>query len=197
MHTKHQALGLACALALGSAGILGATGAHARALDIRIPAGTQIVGTLQQPLSTKQNNEGDRVTLRTEAPLEIGNATLPSGMLLTGQITKSHSGNHLVGEPSITISFDRLQIGGRDYAISTVPFKIKGKSSTGKTAKKVGAGAVVGGVIGAVAGSAAKGAVVGAVLGTGVAVATNGNDLEVPAGNRLSVQLARPVTVRN
>ena len=81
----------------------------------------------------------------------------------------------------------------RLLSTKTVPFKLKGKSGTSTTAKQVGAGAVVGGVIGAVAGSTVKGAVIGAVLGTGVALATDGKELEVPTGSRFRVQLAAPV----
>lgn len=194
MHTKQRTLWAAGALALGGAGLLGSV--TTGRLDIRIPAGTEIVGTLQQAVSTKVNEEGDRITIRTEEPIQIGNATLPSGMLLTGEITRAKSGNRLGSAPSLTIRFDKLEVGGRDYVISTVPFRVKGKSSTSSTAKKVGGGAVVGGVIGAVAGSTVKGAVVGAVLGTGVAVATNGKELELPAGERLRVQLSESVTVQ-
>ena len=54
---------------------------------------------------------------------------------------------------------------------------------------------MVGGIIGAVAGSTVKGAVIGGVLGTGVAVATKGNQIVLPAGTRLRVRLTEPVLV--
>ena len=72
---------------------------------------------------------------------------------------------------------------------------MRGKSDAAESAAEIGGGAVVGGVIGAVAGSVVKGAVVGAVLGTGVAVATKGNQIVLPAGQRLRVTIVQPVTV--
>ena len=56
-------------------------------------------------------------------------------------------------------------------------------------------GAILPGVVGAIAGSTLKGAVVGAVLGTGVAVATKGNQIVLPAGQKLRIRIAEPVTV--
>jgi hypothetical protein len=41
-----------------------------------------------------------------------------------------------------------------------------------------------------------KGAVIGGAIGTGVAVATKGNEIVLPAGQELRIRLAEPVTVR-
>jgi hypothetical protein len=40
-----------------------------------------------------------------------------------------------------------------------------------------------------------KGAVLGGAIGTGVAIATDGDDLTLPAGQQLRIRLAEPVTV--
>ncbi|MGQ0703234.1 MAG: hypothetical protein ACT4PM_08900 [Gemmatimonadales bacterium] len=185
------------ALALGATGLLaGAVVSRDGNPVVTLPAGTQIVGALQQTVSTDDNEEGDRVTIRTDEPIQIGGyAPIPSGVILTGEITEAESGGRLTGSPKLTIRFYRMEVGGREYPITTVGFRVKGKSSTSRTAKEIGGGAVVGGIIGAIAGDVVKGAAVGAVLGTGVAIATDGKDIELPAGRRLRVQLAEPVTV--
>ena len=72
---------------------------------------------------------------------------------------------------------------------------LRGKDDLVESVAEIGGGAVVGGIVGAVAGSAVKGAVIGGVLGTGVAVATKGNQIVLPAGQQLRVRLAAPVTV--
>ena len=89
-----------------------------------------------------------------------------------------------------------MEAGGRSYRIDAAPFRIKGKSDAKETAAEIGGGAVVGGIIGAVAGDVVKGAVVGAIVGTGVAVATKGNEIVLPAGQKLVVRLNEPLTVR-
>ena len=54
-----------------------------------------------------------------------------------------------------------------------------------------GAGAIVGGILGGV-----KGAVLGAVIGAGGAIAaTDGKDVELPAGSVVRVRFDSPVTV--
>jgi hypothetical protein len=42
----------------------------------------------------------------------------------------------------------------------------------------------------------AKGAIVGAAIGTGVALATDGDQLTLGAGQRLRIRLTQPVTVQ-
>jgi hypothetical protein len=62
----------------------------------------------------------------------------------------------------------------------------------------VGAGAVAGAILGGAVGGkhdVAKGAAVGAVLGTGVAVATKGDQIVLPAGQKMRVTLTSGVTV--
>jgi len=190
-------------LAVGSL-VVAATGLLAAAVvtrtdtrEVALPAGTRIVGALEQTISTKRNAVGDRITVTTQGPLEVSeNATLPAGISITGEVTHIKGGGRLTGAPEITLRFNRLDIDGREYSVSAVPFRIRGRSSTGETAAEIGGGAVVGGVVGAIAGSAVKGAVIGAVLGTGVAVATEGDQIVLPAGRRLRVQLTEPVTVK-
>lgn len=165
--------------------------------EVTLAPGTRIVGALEQTVSTKRNAVGDRITVTSGAPLDVSeNATLPAGVSLTGEVTHIKGGGRLTGAPEITIRFDRLELDGREYAVNAVPFRVRGRSSTGETAAEIGGGAVVGGVVGAIAGSAVKGAVIGAVLGTGVAVATEGDQIVLPAGRRLRVQLTDPVTVK-
>jgi hypothetical protein len=55
-----------------------------------------------------------------------------------------------------------------------------------------GAGAIVGGVLGGV-----KGAILGAVIGAGGAIAaTEGKDIELPAGSIIRIRLDAPMNVR-
>jgi hypothetical protein len=185
-------------LVVGAVGVLTATMAsRMETREASIPAGTRLVGTLEQTVSTRSNRVGDRISIVTREPLELREgAVLPEGVALEGEITHLKGGGRLTGAPELTIRFSRLAVQGRDYPVEAVPFRIRGRSSTPETAVEIGGGAVAGGVVGAIAGSAVKGAVVGAVLGTGVAVATEGNQIVLPEGRRLRVELAGPVTVR-
>jgi hypothetical protein len=59
-----------------------------------------------------------------------------------------------------------------------------------------GAGAGVGGVVGGILGGV-KGAILGAVIGAGGAIAaTDGKDVELPAGSIIRIRLDQDLTVR-
>lgn len=189
---------LAVAVILGVVGVVasaitGGTGGKPKAT---IPAGTAIVATLQNTVSTKSSDVGDAVELKTAEPLKLDeNTMIPEGIVLRGEVTHVKGGGRIAGAPELTMWFTRLEVDGEDYTIQAEPFRVKGKDDAAESALTIGGGAVVGGVVGAIAGSAAKGALVGAVLGTGVAVATDGDDIVLPAGTKLRVRLADPVTV--
>jgi hypothetical protein len=185
-------------LVIGATGLLTAmVVARTGTREATLPSGTRIVGTLEQTISTQSNRVGDQITLTSSEPIEVAqDETIPAGVELGGEITHIKGGGRLTGAPEITIRFNRLEVDGRRYAISAVPFRLRGRSSTPETAAEIGGGAVVGGVIGAISGSTLKGAAIGAILGTGVAVATEGDEIVLPEGRRLRVQLDGPVTVR-
>ena len=94
-------------------------------------------------------------------------------------------------ERVLTPGTHQLEVDGQTYEISTDPFEVKGKSDATESALEIGGGAVVGGVL-----RGAKGAIVGAAIGTGVAVATEGDQLRLGAGQRLRIRLTEPVTVQ-
>lgn len=192
---------IAAALILGSVGVVAATVVNrTRTVDVTIPAGTAIVGSLERTVTTDDAEVGDRVAIRTTAPLEIDQfITLPAGIVLRGEVTQSRSGGRVRTAPKLTMQFTELEVEGREYLVEAEPFVVRGKSETSGSLKKIGIGAVAGAVVGVIAGGgsgAAKGAAAGAAIGTGVAVATDGKDLVLPAGQQLSVRLTEPVTVR-
>ncbi|MEX1128957.1 MAG: hypothetical protein WEB50_10355, partial [Vicinamibacterales bacterium] len=97
---------------------------------------------------------------------------------------------------SLSLAFDRIVINGREYplrAMATQIFESRGVLDEGKTVGTAGAvGAVVGGIIGGL-----KGALIGAIVGSGgVIAATEGKDIELPAGTIVRVRFDSPLTVR-
>jgi hypothetical protein len=187
-------------LAVAAAGALAATAAtlsSSGAKTATIPAGTRLIGALDRTISTERTDAGASVQLETTTPLRLSeDVIIPAGITIHGEVTHSEGGGRISGSPELTLRFSRLTVDGRDYRIATDPWRVKGKSDTKESIAEIAGGAVVGGVIGAVAGSATKGAVIGGILGTGVAVATKGNQIVLPAGQRLRIRLAEPVTVR-
>src|SRR4030095_10165209 len=107
-------------------------------------------------------------------------------------------GGRIAGAPELTLRFTELEVDGSRYDIAADPIRMRGKSDAKESAIEIAGGTVAGAVIGAVAGGgsgAAKGAVAGAAVGTAVAVVTKGDQIVLPAGQRMRVRLAKPVTV--
>ena len=157
-----------------------------------IPSGIVLVGALEQEVSTDRSSVGERITLRTVDPLQLGgNLTIPAGLTLRGEVTHVKGGGRIAGAPELAIRFTELEVDGHTYQISTEPFRVTGKNDATESALQIGGGAVVGGVL-----DGAKGAVVGAAIGTGVAVATKGDQLTLGAGQHLRIELTQPVEVQ-
>jgi hypothetical protein len=164
-----------------------------------IPAGTALVAALEREMSTERTRVGDNVELHTVDPIRLGEGVvIPSGVLVRGTVTESKGGGRIAGAPQLGLRFTEIEVDGERRAIAAQPFHVSGKSDAGKSAVQIGGGAVAGAILGRVVGGkggTAKGAVVGAAIGTGVAVATDGGHIVLPAGQRLRVRLNGPVTV--
>ncbi|HET9253261.1 MAG TPA: hypothetical protein VFP58_14200 [Candidatus Eisenbacteria bacterium] len=165
-----------------------------------LAAGTDIVAALQSTVDTGKNHAGDKVTLRTLEDIRVDGVTVvPAGATIHGEITHVDPAGRVAGGAELTLRFTELVLpGGTSYAISAVPMRLEGKGDAKESAIEIGGGAVAGGVIGGILGGKddiAKGAAVGAVVGTGVAVATKGDQIVLPAGQKMRVSLRDPVSV--
>lgn len=165
-----------------------------------LAAGTDIVAALQSTVDTGKNHAGDKVTLRTLEDVRVDGVTVvPAGATINGEITHVDPAGRVAGGAELTLRFTELVLpGGTSYAISAVPLRLEGKGDAKESAIEIGGGAVAGGVIGGILGGKddiAKGAAVGAVVGTGVAVATKGDQIVLPAGQKMRVSLRDPVSI--
>lgn len=175
----------------GEGGLLGP-----RRVKATLPVGTTLVASLNSRLSTEGLKAGRSVSLTTRSPLELDeDRTLPAGVIVRGEVTHAKGGGRIAGAPELTIRFREISVGGTTHSIVAEPFRLRGKDDLVESVAEIGGGAVVGGIVGAIAGSTVKGAVIGGVLGTGVAVATKGNQIVLPAGQRLRIRLTQPVNV--
>jgi hypothetical protein len=182
-------------LALTAGLVVAGSGMMLASPDITLPAGTKLTGVLQEKISTKDHEAGDQVELRTTEAFEVGDATVPAGLVLRGQIAEAKGGGRVSSRAKLSFRITQLEAEGRTYQVVTEPFEVRGKSESSNSLKKVIGGAVAGGVVGAVAGDASKGVLIGAAIGTGAAVATDGGDITIAKGQQIAVQLAEPVTL--
>ncbi len=197
---RRASLFAAAALALAGAGC-GKQDAVADSKKTEtLATGTTLVAALQSTIDTGKNHVGDKVTLRTTEETRVNEMTVvPAGATINGEVTHVDPAGRVAGGAELTLRFTELVTpDGKSYPISAEPLRFKGKGDAKESALEVGGGAVAGGIVGGVLGGKkdiGKGAAVGAVVGTGVAVATKGDQIVLPAGKKITVTLSEPVLI--
>jgi len=191
---------MAAALLGAVAGCGGGTAEAEKEKTETLTAGTVFVASLQSTVATDKNKVGDAIALRTIEPVRVNEMeVVPAGATIRGEVTHVDPAGRIAGGAELTLRFTTLETAdGTSYAISCTPFRVKGKGDAKESALEIGGGAVAGGVVGGILGGKkdiAKGAAAGAIIGTGVAVATKGDQIVLPAGQKMKVALDAPVTV--
>jgi type IV secretion system protein VirB10 len=163
-------------------------------------AGTTLVASLQSTISTGKNKVGDRITLRTLEETRVNEMTVvPAGATVNGEVTHVDPAGRIAGGAELTLRFTELVMpDGKSYTISAEPLRLKGKGDAKESALQVGGGAVAGGIVGGILGGKddiGKGAAAGAAVGAGVAVATKGDQIVLPAGQKIKVTLNEAVSI--
>src|SRR5439155_6356478 len=162
-----------------------------------VPTGTEIDVRLENELSSTTAQVEQRFTATTVADLYQGNAVLiPAGSVVRGVVSSVNKATRTDRKGSLTVAFDQITIRGRSYPIrGTVTQALESEGIRGEMGK-IGAGSAVGAIIGRIIGCA-KGALLGVLIGGGGTIAaTEGKDVDVPAGTILRVRLEQPLMVR-
>ena len=161
-----------------------------------VPTGQEIDVRLQSTLSSETANVEQRFEATTAVDLvQNGRVLVPAGSVVKGIVSGVEKAGRVERTGKLTLSFDGISVRGRDHRIratATDVFKSGGiLEEKGTAGVGAGAGAIVGGILGGV-----KGAVLGAVIGAGGAIAaTDGKDVELPAGSVVRIRFDTPVAV--
>jgi hypothetical protein len=170
-----------------------------------LPAGYEFPIVLATDLSTDRNKVGDRVRGRVAQNLtHESRVIVAEGSQVEGTVTRVDDADP--GQQSksyLELDFDRLLLtDGSQYPIdaSLSQYQARFENDTGETLKGAaigaGAGAILTRVLGGGTTATVLGAVVGGAAGAAIESRTSGQDVVVPAGTTLWLQMDRPVTVR-
>ncbi|HUU46713.1 MAG TPA: hypothetical protein VM118_13370 [Acidobacteriota bacterium] len=170
---------------------------------LTVPAGTTLLVSLDSPLRTDASKVGDSFSAHLTDAVHVDQMTvLPVGTEVRGRLTLVEEPHRTSGKAQMTLMFDEVvDPAGQSHSISTAPIVLVAEGDKIGDAEKVAAGAVIGGIIGAVsspeqrAKGAAVGAAAGAVAGGAIAIATKGEQIELPAGQRFAVDLKESLRV--
>jgi hypothetical protein len=161
-----------------------------------IPVGQELDVRLQTALSSETATVEQRFEATTAADLtQNGRVLVPAGSIVHGVVSAVKRPGRVDRVGSLTLSFDRITIRGRDHDIRGMATQVFESAGVREEVGTAGAGAGIGGVIGGLLGGV-KGAVLGAVIGAGGAIAaTEGKDVHLPAGSIVRVRLDSRVNV--
>jgi hypothetical protein len=166
--------------------------------DADIPVGTEIDVRLQQPLSSKTAQVEDRFVATTMVDVrdDRDRVLIPAGSALRGVVSSVDKAGRIERQGKMTLAFDQITVKGRDYPFrATVTQALESEGIRGE-AGKIGAGAGVGAIIGGILGGF-KGAMAGILIGGGGTIAaTEGTDVELPAGTVLRLRVDTPLDLR-
>ncbi len=179
----------------GSVPAQGSRSTSTSALDV--PAGTEFDVKLSQSLSSSTNLVEDRFEATTLVDLLEGdNVIVPAGAVMRGVVSSVTKTNRTERTGRLTLAFDQVTIGRRQFPIrATVTQTIESEGIKGE-AGRVGAGAGVGAILGGILGGV-KGAIAGILIGGGGTIAaTEGKDVDLPAGSILRVRLDSGLNLR-
>jgi hypothetical protein len=182
----------------------------------QVDAGTHILLSIVNSVSTKQAQPGDRIYLETAFPVTSGNRiVIPQGSYVTGTITEVKRPGRVKGRGEMQVRFDSLVLpngvsrnfrsglggldGTDDAKLNKEQDKVVGPGGKGRDAIAVAggglAGAGLGSTIGLSRGAPGKGAGIGGAAGAAAGLLgvmlTRGPDAILPRGSTVEMVLDR------
>jgi hypothetical protein len=174
--------------------------------DFVIPYGVSLSGRLENLVTTKVSQNGDRFKLTVQSPSEY------RGAVIEGYLSGIDRSGKVSGQSTMTFNFEKITLpDGRthDFAGQVMSINdatgrvvkvdnegtIRGDNQTNQTAKRGAAGGGLGALIGVIAGGgrgAAIGAIIGAAGGASTVLATGRDDVELQAGSTINIQSTSP-----
>ena len=159
-----------------------------------VPDGTVLLVRMVDGLDTSTAYTGQLFSATLSTNLAANGYVIAyAGTTVYGQIVEANSAGRAAGRSKLKLQLTQIVIGGNAVPIMTDVFDSQGKSSGGRSAKRLLGGAGLGAAIGAIAGNAGMGAAIGAVAGGVGSVVQKGDQVQIPSESQLEFRLTQPV----
>lgn len=168
--------------------------------SIIVPVATEIPVELDQRLSSDTTEAGQEFTMTVSEPVRVsGRVAIPQGTIVAGSVAAVQAAERPnkrgvleIEAHSVEMRDQRIDLRARVTADGE---EIEGRDSVEEDLEEIGVGAAVGAVLGGLI-KGGKGALAGLIIGgAGTFLATKGEQVELPAGTPLLVELRSPLEV--
>jgi hypothetical protein len=166
-----------------------------RPADVNVPAGTNLAIRINQRISVKTSQSGDRFDGEFVEPVvaDNGRVIVPKGTPVGGIVDYSHERGHFKGRSLLELRLTSMTLNGTSYPLQTHDLA-RGKKGKGKrSAALIGGGAGLGMLIGGVA-SGGTGLLIGGLAGGGAGTAIGGltgnRDVVIPSESIVHFKLS-------
>ena len=171
-----------------------------QAQNLTVPGGTLIELTLNDSLGSAHSQVGDGFTARVASAVIVdGRKVIPAGSTVRGTVREVRAAKRGAGNASLTLGFTRIELPGGYSSTISASLTDRSESKKKRNAAIIGGSAAGGAVLGRVLGKDTKGAVVGSVvggaIGTGVVLSKEGEQVDLPEGTQIAIQLDSSIKV--
>jgi len=170
-------------------------------VNVTIPAGTTLAIRIDQRISVKTSQAGDKFTGEIVDPVRGSDDSVlvPKGSLVGGVVDASHGRGKFKGSSVLQLRLTSLTLNGTRYPLATRDHTQTKKGKGKRSAAMIGGGAGLGMLLGGLAGGG-KGVAIGGLAGGGAGTAaaglTGNRDLDIPAESIIHFKLAEDLSVQ-
>jgi len=165
-----------------------------------VPAGSSIVVTLDQSVSSKDARVGQKVDGSVASDVVVnGKTVIPKGSKVSLSVASAQASGRLTTPAKLWLKIDSISMNSRTYTVASRWSGQTGRSHNKRNIIAIGGGTALGATIGALAGGgkgAAIGAAAGAGAGTAGAAATGKKDITFPAETKLRFTVKEAFSVK-
>ncbi|HEY8019888.1 MAG TPA: TrbI/VirB10 family protein [Thermoanaerobaculia bacterium] len=173
-------------------------------VTVDLPAGTTFNVELSKGLSSATSRAGETFRARiTGNVTRDGEVAIPAGSEVVGEVTQAVPLKQIGGQASLGIRFTDLVLPTGETIPIQASLLREGKNESKRAAATIGGAAAGGAILGNIlsrgnrGGGSVIGALIGAVAGTAIAAHHKGQEVEIPPGTVLGLQLDQAVEVRS